>query len=327
MTFAEGTHWGRICHVRIGKKTGPRVPVVGTEFNQNLRIKFDITKTIYRTPNVATIKLYNLSEENENKIHDEYNDVEVDAGYKGAVQGIFFGNIKYVYRYKDGNDRITQVEAGDGDKDFKDTEINFTLAGGHTDEDAIRKLLEQMKTTALGYIAGKNLTKPKILGKTYSGTARKILDVIARNNDAHWTIQDGYLSMVPAGSTLPNEAIKVDSDSGLLGAPLINDKGISMKVQLDPRFVANAKLWLANNEVKAAHFKAPMLLTEHQKGSKAHVRLDPDGVYKVFVVNHKGDTRGNDADSWISEIKCVGLDEKIPTSKSQVPMSGLDVME
>ena len=44
----------------------------------------------------------------------------------------------------------------------------------------------------------------------------------------------------------------------------------------------------------------------------------------MFVVNHKGDTRGND---WFSEVKCVGLDEKIPQSKSQVPMTGLEVME
>jgi hypothetical protein len=153
------------------------------------------------------------------------------------------------------------------------------------------------------------------------------MDIIARNNGAHWSIQDGFLAMVPAGSTLPNEAIKVDSDTGLLESPMINDKGISMKMQLDPRIVPNSKIWLSNNAVKAAHFKAPMLLTEHQKGSKAHVRLDPDGVYKVFVVNHKGDTRGTDQSSWVTEVKCVGLDEKIPTSKSSVPMSGLDVME
>jgi hypothetical protein len=97
-----------------------------------------------------------------------------------------------------------------------------------------------------------------------------------------------------------------------------------MKIQLDPRVVPNGKLWLANNEVKAAVFKPPMLLREEQKKSKAPVRKDPDGVYKVFVVNHKGDTRGND---WFSEIKCVGLSEKIPTSKSEVPMAGLNVLE
>lgn len=323
MTMPDSAHWGRICRVRVGKKTDALTPVVGREFTEALRITFDVTKTIYRTPNVATIKLYNLSEDNENRIHDEYNDVELDVGYGAQAQGIFRGNVRYVYRYREGNDRITQIQAGDGDKDFKDGEVNFTLAAGHTDEDAIDCLLQNLGTTVLGYVAGPNLTKPKILGKTYSGTVRRVMDGIARNNKAHWTIQDGKLSMVPAGSTLPNEAIKVDSTTGLLGTPEINDKGIAMKLQLDPRVVPNGKLWLANNEVKAATFQPPMLLREEQKGSAAHVRLDPDGVYKVFVVTHKGDTRGND---WFSEVKCVGLSDKIPTSRGSVPVPGLDMM-
>jgi hypothetical protein len=322
-SLPTGAHWGKVVRVRVGKKTSASAPVVGVEFTQALKITFDVTKTIYRTPNVGTIKLYNLSEDNENHIHDEFNDVELDAGYAedGGPQGIFRGNIRYVYRYREGNDRITEIQAGDGDKDWKDAEVNFTLAGGHTDGDAIGKMLESLGTTTLGYVAGTQITKPHILGKTYSGTVRQVMDVIARNNKAHWAIQDGKLVMVPFGSTMPNEAIKVDSTTGLLGAPQINDKGISMKLQLDPSVVPNGKLWLSNNEVKAAVFKAPMLLREHQKKSKAHVRLDPDGVYKVLVVNHKGDTRGND---WYSEIMCIGLDAKIPTTKSNVPMAGLE---
>lgn len=324
MVIAAGTHWGRVCRVKVGKIGRKGEPVVGREFTETLRIAFDVTKTIYRAPNVATIKLYNLTQDHEEAIRDEYKDLALDCGYGGEAQGIFRGNIRFVYAYREGNDRIVEIQAGDGDKDFKDGEVNFTLAAGHTDEDAIKRLLENMGTTVLGYVAGKNLTKAKILGKTYSGTVRRVMDVIARNNEAHWTIQDGKLSMVPVRSTLPNEAIRVDSNTGLLGTPQINDKGIALKVQLDPRMVPNGKIWLSNNEVKAAVFKPPMLLREEQKGSKAPIRLDPDGIYKLFVVNHKGDTRGGD---WFSECKCVGLDDKIPRSKSQVPMTGLEVME
>lgn len=320
----DGAHWGRLCRVKIGKIGAKGEPVVGREFTEALRIAFDVEKTIYRTPNVATIKLYNLSEDHENAIHDEYNDVALDVGYKTETMGLFRGNVRYVYRYREQNDRITEIQAGDGDKDWKDAEVNFTLATGHTDADAMARMIENLGTTTLGYVAGPNINKPKILGKTYSGTVRRVMDIIARNNKAHWGIQDGRLSMVPIGSTLPNEAIKVDSATGLLGAPMISDKGISLKMQLDPRVGPNSKIWLANNEVKEAAFKPPMLLREEQKGSAAHVRLDPDGVYKALVVNHKGDTRGND---WFSEVKCIGLDDKIPTSKGSVPMAGLEFLE
>jgi hypothetical protein len=98
----------------------------------------------------------------------------------------------------------------------------------------------------------------------------------------------------------------------------VNNKGIKIKCMLDPRIVPGCKLWLQNNDVKQKHLKASIEGQKHKlKGPKMPVRLDPDGVYKVYAVKLIGDTRGPD---WYCECMCVALDSPIP-SKAGVPMS------
>src|ERR1700740_436875 len=104
--------WKRIAQVVIGKG-GKGISI------SDARIQFDVAKTVQPAPNTGIIRIFNLSPDNENKIKTEYDDVLLNAGYEGSVKLIFRGNIKHVYRYRDGNDFITEIEAADGDKDFR----------------------------------------------------------------------------------------------------------------------------------------------------------------------------------------------------------------
>jgi hypothetical protein len=278
-----------------------------------IRITFEITKTIYRTPNVATIKIYNLNQTHENMVMGEFNDVILKGGYQGNSRLFFRGNIKYANAFREGNDRIIELNCGDGDKDFGGALINFTLSAGHSDADAIKQLMTSMRATTLGHVAGKNLFKKHPRGRAFSGSARDILDRIADNNDAQWSIQDGILIMVPVDSTLPTEAIAVSSETGLKSAPEVNDKGIGMKMMFDPRIIPGSKLWLLNNEVKMKHLKAQLTGQKRKlHGPNRPVRTDPDGLYKVYAVHITGDTRGTD---WDADVKCVALDSPIPSIK------------
>jgi hypothetical protein len=167
-----------------------------------------------------------------------------------------------------------------------------------------------MQATTKGHIHGKHLTRSRLRGKVYSGMMRDHMDKIARENDAEWSMQDGKLVMVPVDSVLPGAAIAISSETGLLGAPEINDKGITVKTMMDLRIVPYGKIWLKNNEVKMAHLKAAQTGQKRKlHGPATPIRLDPDGVYKVYAVKHVGDTRGTD---WYSECRCVALDSPIP---------------
>jgi hypothetical protein len=312
-TEKHSVKWLRKCQLLVGKDGNGEVWPSSGLLVEHLRIAFDITKTIYRTPNVGTIRIYNLSESDERKVDREFNDVILQGGYQSNNRLFFRGNIKYCNIYRDGNDRITELNCGDGDKDFKGTLVNFALAAGHTDADAIRQLLHSFKATTLGHVHGKDLFRKRSRGRVFSGNARDILDRVAEDNAAEWSIQDGKLIMVPVDSTLPNEAIEVDSETGLVGTPEVNDKGITIKTFFDPRIVPGSKLWLRNNEVKMRHLKAELKGQKRKlHGPSKPARTDPDGIYKVYAAHITGDTRDVE---WFSECKCVALDAKIPSIK------------
>lgn len=325
MTSTESLKWMRSLQLLVGKDgDGDVSPATGLLI-EGLRITFEFTKTIYRTPNVATIKVYNLNSTSERKILKEYNDVILQGGYVGGGEKprLFFrGNVSFGSAYRDDTSRICEINAKDGDKDFRGALVNFTLAAGHTDADAIHKVLESFQATTLGHAHGKNLHAKHGRGRTFSGNARDVLDHIAGNNDAEWSIQNGLLTMVPVDSTLPTEAFEVSSETGLLGTPEANDQGIAMKMLFDPRIIPGSKVWLKNNEVKTKHLKAAVTGQKRKlHGPNVPARTDQDGVYKVYAVHGVGDTRGED---WFSELKCVALDAPIPSRKGMPQSSAPD---
>lgn len=309
--------WKRKVQVIIGKKgTGLLV--------ENLRVHFEVAKTVESAPNVAIIKIYNLHPDNEAKIKNEFDELLLNAGYEGAMQLVFRGNIKHVYRYREGNDYITEIEAGDGDKDFRKAVMNETLAAGTTTAQLVDRAVGTFKGTGGTTKGTVQVTeRARIRGKVISGNTRDVLHDVARETGANWSIQDGQLTIVGANSVLPGEAIVIRADTGMLGAPEINDKGIVVKCLMNPALKVNGAIMLDNNGIKAKRVKAQALATKREKQetnaplgreNAELVRLDPDGVYKVLKLTHKGDNRGQD---WVSEIECIGLDQPIPASRSK----------
>ena len=93
-------------------------------------MQFEVAKTIEAAPNIAVIRIFNLHPDNEAKIKNEFDEVLLNAGYEGTMRLVFRGNIKHVYRYREKNDYITEIEAGDGDKDFRSAVMNEKNAPG-----------------------------------------------------------------------------------------------------------------------------------------------------------------------------------------------------
>jgi hypothetical protein len=307
--------WKRKVQVVIGKAgTGLMV--------ENLRIHFEVAKTIESAPNVAVIKIYNLHPDNEAKIKNEFDEVLLNCGYEGAMRLVFRGNIKHVYRYRDKTDYITEIEAGDGDKDFRSAVMNETLAAGTTNAQLVDRAVGSFKGTGgttKGHVQVNE--RARIRGKVISGNTRDVIHDVARESGANWSIQDGQLVIVNANDVLPGQAIVIRADTGMLGAPEINDKGIAVKCLINPQLRVNGAIQLDNNGIKAKRVKAQALATKREKQetnaplgreNEQLVRLDPDGIYKVLKLTHKGDNRGQD---WVSEIECIGLDQPIPSTR------------
>lgn len=300
--MAISRQWKRKAQVIIGKD-GRGLSI------KDLRVAFEVQKTAEPAPNIAVIRIWNLSPSNEQLIKTEYDDVLLNVGYEDAMRLVFRGNIKHVYRYRDGNDFITEIEAADGDKDFRTAIINETLAAGTSNDEVVKRAVKSFKGgTTQGYTKVKKRTR--LRGKVISGATRDVLNDIARESGANWSIQDGQLVIVPASGYLPNEAAVIRSDTGMLGSPEVNENGVTVRCLLNPQLLVNGAIKLDNNGIKAQAQKLGKtakgnedVVTQRRQLNEP-VRLSPDGIYKILKLTHKGDTRGGD---WISEIESVAL--------------------
>lgn len=294
--------WKRKAQVIIGQAgTGLLV--------ESLRIAFEVTKTVDPAPNTAIVKIWNLNPDNEARIKNEFDELLLNAGYEDTMRLVFRGNIKHVYRYRDGTDFITEIEAADGDKDFQSATLNVTLSAGTTNQQLVERAVGSFSTTKQGFVDVP--AKPRLRGKVISGNTRTVLDELARDSGANWSIQDGQLTIVPAAGMLPSEAIVIRADTGMLGSPEVNDKGVAVKCLLNPRIAINGALKLDNASIKAARAKAEKtektgdrIVDDPAKMTGETARLAPDGLYKCIRLVHRGDTRGND---WLTDSLCVAL--------------------
>lgn len=288
--------------------------IVGTDGNglliSDLRVKFEIVKTVKSAPNTAIIRIYNLNPNNEALIKNEYDEVILNAGYEGNIQLLFRGNIKRTFHYRETNDRITQIECGDGDDDFANATMNETIAAGTTTSQLIDRAVSSFANiggTQKGIIQISDSSR--LRGKVLTGMTRDILSNIAQEQGVNWSIQDGNLQMVGTNSLLPNEAIVISSDTGLLYSPEINDKGVGVRCLLNPLIAINAAVKLDNSNIKLKTRRQTALGSVRDQGET--VALDPNGIYKVIKVIHRGDTRGTGA-SWMTEATCIALGQPIP---------------
>jgi hypothetical protein len=300
----------RVAQIVIGKNGN------GIKVDQKLKIQFEIIKTVDPEPNQAIVKIYNLNQTNEEKIKNEYDEIIINAGYQDASRLIFRGNIIRVFRYRDKTDFITEIEAGDGDKDFRNAIMNETLAAGTSTSQLVDRAVKSFSSTLKGESQVQN--KQRLRGKVISGNTRDILSDIAAENGANWSIQDGQLQIVKTDGVLPDEAIVVNSNTGMLGSPEINDKGIAVQALLNPQFRVNGVIKLDNNVIRAKRANRATLANSTErdalKAEKNPVRLDPDGLYKILKITHKGDTRGTGGD-WVTDIECIGITQKLPSSR------------
>jgi Baseplate hub gp41 len=305
------TNWMRVCKLVVGAGG------TGLDLSE-LRISFEIIKTIEAAPNTATIKVYNLTREHNDTINEVYKDIFLTAGYQDNSAQIFAGNIQFVSHYREQTDYITEITAGDGDRDYRLAYVNETLAAGSTDQQAVDICCAAMNKTQKGTVQLKG--GAYLRAKPLCGHARDILTQIARTNGCNWSIQDGTLQMVHSNSMLSGEAIVISAETGLLEAAERNDKGIAAKCMLNPQIVINGAVHLDNSAIILKQKKTKTL--GKQKQNAAPVQTNKDGIYKVIKLTHRGDNRDNE---WCTEVECIGLGQPVPASRSAIQSGAVPV--
>lgn len=245
----------------------------------SLRVDFEIIKTQTSEPNPSIIRVYNLSRDNQAKITAKtFKKVVLAVGYED-VRVIYGGDIIESKTVRDDLDTIIEMECGDGFVDYSSAYVAVTLKAGATDSDIVKELTKTMPNTDVGTIDLPNVRKlPR--GRVLVGNTREILDKIAVNNNANWSIQDGTLHIVPKGKVLAdNEGFVLSQDTGLIGFPEKTNEGLQVNCLLNPALKIGGLV------------RVESILPQF------------NGDFKITELKHVGD---NMTEDWRSEIICVG---------------------
>ncbi|RKS86917.1 hypothetical protein DES39_0123 [Orbus hercynius] len=267
--------FGRVIQLNIGNETESVI------YN-NLKITFNITKTISSEPNTSEISIYNLNPNNRNLITTKvYNHVELFVSYRDDdLRMIFKGDIIEVTNSESGLDIITKLKCSDGYFAYTEKTIITTIAAGLDDSDVLSEALGSFGARIQkGNIDLPNhsvLPRPRVL----MCDTREAVNRVALNNNADWSIQDHQLVMLPKEKAIrADEGFLISSATGMIGCPQKTSNGLEVTTLCNPHFKIGA---LVRIESKSAEY---------------------NGDYKIQSIQHSGDLTGND---WKSKLVCIG---------------------
>lgn len=277
----------------------------------NLGIKFSVKKSDAQTPNTAEIRVYNVAQDTAARIREEFTRVRLQAGYEGNFGVIFDGNIKQaVNGQENGCDKFVDIYAGDGDDAYNFSIINYSLAAGSTQSQQLTSLIQAMESRGVKTGSIEGLLPDKLpRGKVMYGMARDYIRQIAQSSQTSWSVQDMALQVIPFTSLLPNQAVVLNSKSGMIGIPEQTNEGIKIKCLLNPLLKIGSKVKINEEDIQKAKIDDTAKDSNVNKPSE----ISRDGFYRLYTVEHSGDTRGNE---WYSSLKCLDVDATVPPAKS-----------
>jgi len=175
----------------------------GLDLSQ-LHFRFQIRAPDVQTPNNATIRIYNPSDNTALQIQKEYSSVIIQVGYQGGDFGqIFQGDIKWVRKGRENNTtKFVEIDAADGDLAYNKSIINQTLDGTSANQQGIASAIGSAfaaNNVQAGDTSGFVNTTGGILprGKVLFGMARAAARNLAKTSGKTWSIQNGVLVWTP----------------------------------------------------------------------------------------------------------------------------------
>jgi hypothetical protein len=258
-----------------------------------------------------SVRIYNPSPTTAGKIQrGEFSKISLAAGYQAGVNYgvIFSGDIKHVYIGRENNiDNYVEILAGDGDFAFNFAVANTTVAAGASSADVFNSLSKYAKDNgldvdpaAVSVFASTGGVMPR--GAVLFGLWRSEMTKLCRSAQARWSIKQGKLIVIPDTGYLPGEVVVMNSQTGLVGVPQVTDNGITARMLL------NGKLQIGGR-VKIDQADINKQIVQQQGYPNYNSLYFPaqtttDGTYRVLVLNHEGDTRGQ---AWYTDIVCLAL--------------------
>ena len=267
-------------------------PDGNTRVLRDLRVNFEITKSVLSFPNLAKIVIYNPAPATLAILQTKFTEIVLNAGYEGNIQLLFKGQVRNVFQTKQGPDRTVTTYSGDGEKDWQNATFNKTFTESVSISSAIGEVLKTFEEITIGVVNGLPQVADKLRGQTLSGSSKDILDNFAEEYGFNWSIQDGEVVITPIEEPLQgNQAVLVNVATGMIGSPTVTEIGADVVTLLNPKMLPNRA------------FKIESVNADVQLGNlffRDVKRTTAEGLYKIQEVTFRGDSREGD---WTSSVK------------------------
>ena len=205
----------------------------------DLDLEFKIEKSIRREPNTCELRIWNLSESSRGVVSEVRRpEIEVRAGYvtEGRPPVIFRGSARVLHTL-DGVDGVTVANGRDGGREYQVSRVSKAYRPGVRVITVLRDAVE-----ALGVGFG-NLNEFEDLslsngadtfsdGYVAHGSASRVVSDILRGSGLRWSIQNGSIQILRRRQPLQTQAAYITKDSGLIGSPSQDEKGLVTAVVL-----------------------------------------------------------------------------------------------
>lgn len=275
-----------------------------------LRITFQTRQIGSKTRGSLEVTIWNLARA-AHPIKDLtklYNRITLRAGYQtGQFGTIFDGTIVDFHQGRSPNltEVYLQILAGDGDLPYNVATTNISYKAGTTATEVLKSVVGDMEK--YGAIAdrftGIPLT-PLIRGVVNYGMSKDMFKKFGMDT----YITQNKLTVLAPGSQFQNNTWEINAKTGLVGmAEATGDQGIKFRCLLNPKLNMYDTVHLDNNAINTGiGANNPTGLDGVTSSVLPNLTIgwyvDPstDGLYTVWVVEHSGDTRGNE---WYTDVK------------------------
>jgi hypothetical protein len=287
-----------------------------------MRIKFHTFAPAVDRPKTAIVRVYNLSASTQNSIKNEFTQLMLQAGYQNGAYGLIFNGT--IMRIKTGRENATdtfiELQCADGDLAHNFAFVHKAIAAGASWEQLAQPSIEAMKATgavtqsdtkALAAVGG--VLTPR--GTVQFGLAPGYLNDIAASTNTSWTIENGVLTFTSNTGYTPGQAVVLNSQTGMVGIPEQTNGGIEVTALLNPNIKCGTRVQINNSDINQTQINKQGYPTysDSTLNGAGIATIANDGIYRVLVAEHEGDSRGND---WYTKMICLDLDASAAAASS-----------
>lgn len=280
------TKFNRIAKVEVRLRSLDNA-FIGKVDITNLRIAFQVNKTLSWGTNTSSVQIYNMNQDKRNKIKNFGDEVSLFAGYKEdtGLNLVFIGDTTKVSHMHDFPNVISDFVSGEGERILNFQRILISFSEGTPARKVLRGIAQRLGVTISYFPNTPNLVYKK--GFQANDMAKNVLDKVCKYLGLSWSIQNKSLQLLEdREGTTDEPPVVFSQNTGLIGVPQRFSYRMRSLYAIGPREGWKAKTLLRPDVLPGSKVR---LISE---------KTSTDELLLVRSVKHTGDTHGQ---PWESE--------------------------